>query len=61
MIKAIGILKSKSYIPSRKCITKLRLETLTERYSKTSFIKPRSSLEKYYIFDKNGTYRMNSK
>ena len=41
--------------------TKLRLETLTERYPKTSFIKPRSSFEKYYIFDKNGTYRKNSK
>ena len=40
-------------------LTKLRQETLTERYPKTR--KPRSSFEKYYSFDKNGKHRKNSK
>ena len=40
MIKKIGILKSKSYISSKK---------------------PRSSFDKYYIFDKNGTHQKNPK
>ena len=43
-------------------LTKLRLKTLTQRgIQKIVLLKPRSSFEKYYSFDKNETHRKNSK